>query len=64
MLAGKLYYEALKTLPDKFVDDETRATAWHDDMIVAANPKFAPIIYTHETGWQEIKLTDFKKPKL
>jgi len=55
MTAGSLYYEALRVLPKSFIDDETRATAWSADMIIAANPKYAPIEYTRQAKkWVKI----------
>ncbi len=62
MPAGKLYYKALKTLPSKFVDDETRATVWDKNMVVAVNPEYAPIKYTRQTKkWVEIEFNKGKK---
>ena len=55
----KLYYQALKALPNEFVDDNTRATLWEKDMVVAANPSLAPIKYEKSKGkWEQIKLSE------
>lgn len=55
----KLYFKALKQLPDRFIDDETRATTFAPGKVIAANPKYAPIIYREKTGkWSRIKLSD------
>ncbi len=53
---SKIYFEAMKTLPDEFVDDETRACDGFDGCVVAANPKFAPIMY-RDGVWKKIDIT-------
>ncbi len=47
MAFTKLYFEALRKLPDKFVDDNTKTTTWHDS-IIATNPKYKAMIYRQE----------------
>ena len=44
----KLYYQAMRSLPEDFVDSETKAIG-DDDCVFAMNPKFQPIIYTKES---------------
>ena len=39
------YLRAVKALPDYFVDEQTRLACVDDDMMVAANPRFAPMWY-------------------
>ncbi len=51
----KLYLQAIKALPDEWIDDETRITTTDTGKVFAANPKFTPMIY--ENGkWSEIKV--------
>lgn len=55
MTASKLYYEALRCLPERFIDDETRSTQCDEDAIIAANPKYPPMVYKRQTRkWIEI----------
>ena len=55
----KLYYEALKCLPNRFIHDDTKACLFSKSIVVAFNPKYTPMIYTPETkAWK--KMT-FKK---
>lgn len=50
----KEYYIAMKKLPSKYVENETTC-ADTGTAIVAANPKFAPIIFTDkEKKWRKI----------
>lgn len=57
----KLMYEALKSLPDKFIDDKTRHCSL-DGAVYVANPKYAPIIYKAKTKkWGKVKLFEIKK---
>lgn len=55
MPAGKLYYEALRKLPKRFISNKTLATVWAKDMIVAVNPDFPPIKYK-DGSWQKIEV--------
>jgi hypothetical protein len=48
-----LYYEALRCLPECFVDDAT-LTADFGDCIVAVNPALHPIIYERGVGWKQV----------
>ncbi len=68
----KLYYEALRCLPKKFIHGETRSCVFQDHMVVAANPNFEPMAYDDGTKkWTKIssyygdavsKLTDKPEP--
>ncbi len=53
----KLYLESIQALPKKFIDDETRVAVWTENMVIVANPKFAPMEYLVATKqWELIKL--------
>jgi hypothetical protein len=53
----KLYYEALRCLPKRFIHGETRVCNWQVHKVIAANPNFTPIFYDDRTGkWTKIKL--------
>ena len=48
----KLYYEAIRALPEEWITEETRITdQLVKDAVVAVNPKLKPLIYTKEEGW-------------
>lgn len=52
---NKLYFEALKALPDRFVSDHTKILAYND-FICAIHQDFHPIIYRDtERKWVEVK---------
>lgn len=51
----KLYLQAIRALPEKWVDDETLITIWMSNVVVAANPKYAPIKYSGGV-WNEIEI--------
>lgn len=59
----KLYYEALSKIPKKFIDDDTRATIWDKEMVVMANPKYRPMIYTKKNGWKLLKVAGSQTPQ-
>lgn len=47
---------AARTLPRKFIDDETRITEFKEDVIVA-HPQFQPMIWEASTKkWKELRL--------
>ena len=52
----KLYIQAIKKLPEEFVDEGTRITTFDDNIVYAANPKFVPIVFNRsENEWKELK---------
>jgi hypothetical protein len=53
---NRLYYEALKYLPDEYIDDETLICIYCGVIIVASNPRLKPIFYKSRE-WKEIDLT-------
>lgn len=59
-MGKKLYYQALKQLPDHLVDDETYTTVLFDDTPVACNRKYIPMVF-RDGAWQEIKF-EMKAP--
>ena len=54
-MSKKLYLQAIRSLPEKWVDDKTRITIWMSNVVVAANPKFPPIKYSGGV-WNEIEV--------
>ena len=50
----KLYLKAIKALPDKFIDDDTRVATWDSERVIAANPKYNVMCYTEDTGWNDM----------
>jgi hypothetical protein len=53
----KLYLEAIRALPEEWVDDETMITVWMSNVVVAANPKFAPMKYS-DGEWRDIEVAE------
>ncbi len=51
---SKLFYEALKKLPDEYIDDATQTVQLGKDMVVAVNAKLEPIAYSLKTGEWEL----------
>lgn len=59
MAEMKLYYEALKLLPEEFIHDDTKACIMTKDLVVAVNPNFAPMAYRSEAGkWEPIEFDE------
>ena len=52
----KKYLVAIRALPDKWIDDQTRVEGF-PTCVVAANPEFAPIIF-REDKWEELDYSD------
>ena len=54
----KLYLQAIKKLPDNFIDEETRITTFEGN-VYAANPKFCPMVfYESKNEWEDMKFVD------
>ena len=54
-MSKKLYFEAIRALPEEWVDDKTRITIWMSNVVVAANPNFAPMKYSGGE-WNKIEV--------
>jgi hypothetical protein len=54
MKNGKLYLQAIRALPEKWIDDKTNITVMEEGVAVGVNPKYAPIKYFNGR-WEEIK---------
>jgi len=52
---SKIYFEALKKLPKRFVDDDTKIGVWDNGTVYAANRKYEPIKYSNGK-WTKIIL--------
>ena len=52
-MSRKLYFEAIRALPEKWIDDKTVITTWQKNVVVAANPKYAPMKYV-DGKWRDI----------
>lgn len=56
---SKFYFEAIRKLPENFVDDETRIIvpdSVRRNWLIATNPKHPPIKYFVETKkWSDLK---------
>jgi len=51
-----LYLRAIQALPKKWIDEETRVCVYDDSKIMAANPKFIPMVFKKNKGkWENIK---------
>lgn len=61
---SKLYYQAMKVIPDDFVDDETRVATMttaegKDKAVVMVNPKHSAMIYTPEVPeWKAVEFSE------
>lgn len=52
---GRLYYLALKTLPDQFVADGTQVTVFQE-MVIVIHPSYRPMCWREEWDkWREIE---------
>jgi hypothetical protein len=49
----KIYYQAIRALPELWVHNETQIARLPNDNFVAANPNFAPLLFDGEK-WAEI----------
>ena len=54
-MGKKIYLEAIRALPEKWVDDKTRIIIWMSNVVVAANPKYAPMKYSGGV-WRDIEV--------
>jgi hypothetical protein len=53
---NRVYYEALRKLPDRFVSDHTKVTQYGEAIIVT-NPDHEPMLYSTEAGeWMAVEL--------
>lgn len=52
---SKLYFESLKNIPEKFIDEETLCATYSNDRVILANPKFNPMVYSSRTKvWEDL----------
>ncbi len=57
----KLYLQAIRALPETFVDERTRLMNV-EGMVVAINPEFAPIAYTKAAPeWKKFEFEEAKR---
>jgi hypothetical protein len=56
------YLKAIKTLPDYFVEDQTRFAPVDEFKMVAANPQFAAMWYDGERKKPKWKIIDANSP--
>ena len=54
---NKVYFEAIRALPEDWIDDSVRVLGMAKEVIVAAHPEHPPMIYK-EGKWETIKWTD------
>jgi hypothetical protein len=51
----KVYFEALKKLPDLYVDRGTKISLVDRNTVIAMHYQFGPIMYTSKTGeWKKL----------
>lgn len=48
------YIEAVRALPSEWITDGLMVSIWNDDVVIAANPEFAPMKYKDDK-WQELE---------
>lgn len=58
---SKLYLQAIRALPERFVDDQTQVMELTNPrVVVAANPSYLPIMYAPTGGrghkWKPLRL--------
>ena len=54
-MSRKLYFEAIRALPEKWIDDKTVITTWQKNVVVAANPEYAPMKYA-DGKWEALEV--------
>ena len=61
-MTQSLYLRAIKTLPDYFIDDETRFAPVDDFRMVVANPRFKAMWYDGDRKKPKWKVIDQNSP--
>ncbi len=54
-MSRKLYFEAIRALPEKWIDERTMITVWRGNTAVAVHPDFKPMEYINGV-WREIEI--------
>lgn len=47
------FLRAIRSLPEKFIDDQTDLVEASHGIVFAANPKYAPIMFS-ASGWTDV----------
>lgn len=51
---NKLFLQALRVLPEEYIDDKTTTAVFGENTVVAANPRLQPITYNRNTEKWEL----------
>ncbi len=52
MNGRKILIQAIKSLPEPYVTDETRIALHKEKQVIAAAPDLQPILWSFEDGWR------------